>query len=61
MRVGIELTEEAFAFYNTGLKKWTVEKGVYRIKVGSSSRKHVLCVEKEVKSNDFITNEGQFV
>ena len=61
VRVGLELTDEAFAYYNTGLKKWTVEDGIYRIKVGSSSRKHKLCVEKEVKSKEFITNEGQFI
>lgn len=56
-RVSITLTEDAFTYYNTALKKWMVETGVYKLKVGSSSRKQPLSVMKEMKTDEFITNE----
>ncbi len=37
-RITFQLTQEDFSFWNPDLKKWTVEKGAFEIKVGSSSR-----------------------
>ncbi|OUP81272.1 hypothetical protein B5F07_18115 [Lachnoclostridium sp. An169] len=54
-RVVIELSEDAFTYYNTALRKWTVENGTYRIKVGNSSRNLPLSVAKEMKSGDLLT------
>ncbi|MFC1878704.1 beta-glucosidase [Chloroflexota bacterium] len=36
--VAVELTQRAFAYYNTDLKDWRVEAGTFEILVGASSR-----------------------
>lgn len=54
--VQITLSEDAFSYYSEAFDKWTVEDGIYRIHVGSSSRKLPLCIEKAVKQDEYITN-----
>ncbi len=54
--VTIELTEDAFTYYNPALQKWTVEEGVYKIYVGNSSRNLPLCVEKKIAQKEYLTN-----
>lgn len=56
-KVVIPLTEDMFTYYNTALEKWAKEDGVYRIKVGSSSRNLPLVCEKRVTSGEKITTE----
>lgn len=53
--VKIELTEDAFTYYNTTLKKWTTEYGVYRIYVGNSSRNLPLCANRFFKQSEYLT------
>lgn len=48
--VVIELTQRAFAFYNTDLKDWQVESGVFEILVGASSQDIRLKETVEVNS-----------
>ncbi len=38
VKVSFTLTNDAFAYYNTAIKGWHVEKGEYEILVGASSR-----------------------
>lgn len=54
--VQITLSENAFSYYSEALDKWTVEAGKYRIHVGSSSRNLPLCIESEMKQEEYITN-----
>lgn len=55
VRVSIPLPEESFQYYNTALRKWTVESGVYTIRVGASSRILPLSLVKEMRSHELIT------
>lgn len=57
--VQIPLTKESFQCYNSALKKWTVEDGIYRIWVGNSSRNLPLCVEKKMCPEEAITNQSE--
>jgi beta-glucosidase len=48
--VSINLTPRAFAYYNTDLKDWVIESGVFEILVGASSQGHLLSATVEVSS-----------
>ena len=48
--VTLELTREAFAFYNTRAGEWCVESGAFEIMVGASSRDIRLRAEVEVEA-----------
>jgi beta-glucosidase len=48
--VVISLGRRAFAYFNTGIKDWHVESGVYQILIGASSRDIRIREEVEVES-----------
>ncbi len=50
-KVTFTLTDDAFAYYNTELKDWHVEKGDYQILIGASSRDIRLAQTISVKEN----------
>ena len=54
-RVSIQFDDKTFRYFNTATNKWEIEKGVYDIYVGSSSRDiHLTSViEKEGTTNNF--------
>ena len=56
VEVQITLGEDAFSYYSEALDKWTVEEGIYRIHVGSSSRNLPLCIEMRMQQEEYITN-----
>ena len=56
VKVTLELKEEDFTYYNVALHKWLTEEGVYKIRVGSSSRNLPLTGERAFKIGDLITN-----
>lgn len=37
-QITVSLREEDFQYYNTALRQWTVENGIYTVHIGSSSR-----------------------
>jgi beta-glucosidase len=49
--VVISLGDRAFAYFNTGIKDWHVESGVYQILIGSSSRDIRLTGDVKVESS----------
>ncbi|MBR1968199.1 MAG: fibronectin type III-like domain-contianing protein, partial [Clostridia bacterium] len=46
--VSVNLDFRSFAYYSTALDKWTIEKGVFIIEVGSSSRDIRLSAEIKI-------------
>lgn len=54
--VTITLTEEDFRYYNTALRKWTLETGVYTILIGSSSRRLPLTCQVAMASRELLTS-----
>ena len=50
------LTEEDFRYYNTALRKWTLETGVYTILIGSSSRRLPLTCQVAMASRELLTS-----
>ena len=57
-QVTISLQEEDFQYYNTALKQWTVETGIYTVRIGSSSRQLPLQCEIAMKSRMLLTAWG---
>lgn len=49
--VSFTLSKRAFAYYNTNIKDWHVESGVFEILIGASSRDIRLSAETEVESS----------
>lgn len=54
--VTITLNEEDFRYYNTALKKWALETGVYTILIGSSSRRLPLTCQVAMASKELLTS-----
>lgn len=50
--VSFVLDSRAFSYYHTGLKKWAVQDGMYRIEAGASSRDIRLTAQVEVLSRE---------
>jgi beta-glucosidase len=48
--VSFELSKRSFAYYNTELKDWHIESGIFEILVGASSQEIYLSAEVEVIS-----------
>lgn len=51
-KIKISLNEDDFKYFNPETKKWSVEKGKYKILIGASSKEIKLESEIEVESND---------
>jgi len=50
--INITLSEEDFEYFNPETKKWSIEQGIYKILVGSSSKDILLQEKVELISND---------
>ena len=51
-KIEIELPKSSFEYYNTELKKWAIEEGLYEIQIGKSSKEIVLKNKITIKSKD---------
>lgn len=56
-KINIALINEDFEYFNPETKKWSIEQGVYRILIGSSSKDILLQEEIQIISKDIDINK----
>lgn len=61
VKVSVALSEDFFAFYHTAFRKWMVEEGIYRIRVGGSSVHLPLAAEVKMEMKEYMTNTFEFM
>ncbi len=56
-KINITLSNEDFEYFNPETKKWSIEQGIYRILIGSSSKDIILQEEIQIISKDIDINK----